>query len=134
MTITNNGDGNIKVTASKFEDSNGTEKINIVKKTTFEEQNHTPSDNDRGTVWLRLTGGSKNLGLTSEGNGKMYDSEYANEQQASNDYEIGRVNANGGTMKLKLEGKGGISPTDRNPVDTAIQDEFKLVLKISRVQ
>lgn len=134
MTITNNGDQNIKVTASKFEDSNGTEKINIVKKTAFEDQNHTPNDNDRGTVWLRLTGGSKNLGLTSEGNGKMYDSEYANEQQASNNYEIGRVNANGGTMKLKLEGKGGVSPTDRNPVDTAIQDEFKLVLKISRVQ
>lgn len=134
MTITNNGDENIKVTASKFEDANGTEKINIVKKTVFEEQNHTPSDNDRGTVWLRLTGGSQNLGLTSEGNGKMYDSEYANEKQETDNYEIGRVTANGGTMKLKLEGKGGISPTDRNPVDTAIQDEFKLVLKISRAK
>ena len=133
MTITNRGDERIKVTASKFEDANGSQKINIIKETEF---GNSPAQQDRGTVWLKLTGDSKNLGLTSEENGKMYgkmyDNNYENPQQDSDNYEIGKVNAKGGTMKLKLEGKGGTRVSDTKPSSEAIQDNFKLVLKISR--
>ena len=129
MTITNNGNEKIKVTASKFEDANGSQKINIVKQTDF---GNDPAQKERGTVWLRLTGASQNLGLTSEDNGKMYDNNYATQKQASDNYEIGKVNANGGTMNLTLEGKGGIQTSDTKPSSEAIQDNFKLVLKISR--
>lgn len=60
----------------------------------------------------------------------MYDNDYA--QEASSDYEIGKITANGGTMTLRLEGKGGVTATDSNPKRSAIQDTFKLVLRISR--
>lgn len=129
MTITNRGDERIKVTASKFEDANGEQKINIIKETDFESN---PEQQKRGTIWLKLTGASKNLGLTSEENGKMYDNNYANPKRASDNYEIGKVNENGGTMKLKLEGKGGTKENESKPSTEAIQDNFKLVLKISR--
>lgn len=136
MIITNSSTENIKVTAGGFEDPNGQEKINLVKKSVFEQDGHTATDNNRGTVWLRLTGGSKNLGLTSEsngsGNGKMYDNDYNTVQEASSNYEIGKITANGGTMTLRLEGKGGVTATDSNPKGSAIQDTFKLVLRISR--
>lgn len=132
MIITNNSTENIKVTAGGFEDANGPEKINLVKKSEFEQGGKTATDNDRGTVWLRLKGGSKNLGLTSESKGTMYDNDYANVQEASSGYEIGKIPANGGTMTLRLEGKGGVTATDSNPKKNAIQDTFKLVLRISR--
>lgn len=128
MTITNRGDERIKVTASKFEDANGTEKINIVKPTEF---GNDPAQKERGTVWLRLTGASQNLGLTSEGTGKMYNSTYAQEQTVSSNYEIGKI-AKGEVMNLTLEGKGGTLATDTKSSDDAIQDKFTLVLKIAR--
>lgn len=129
MKITNNGEEGIKVIASKFEDSNGEEKINIVKKDKFEEK--TIAENERGTVWLRLTGASQNLGLTSEGNGTMYDSTYTQVKTLSSNYEIGKI-AKGEVMNLTLEGKGGIKTTDTKSSDDAIQDKFTLVLKIAR--
>lgn len=137
MTITNNSDEKIKVIASKFEDPNGEEKINIITKTKFEESNKTVQDVDRGTIWLRLKGGSQNLGFTSESNdsgyGKMYDTNYTNEQTAASGYVIGEV-GNQKPLTLKLEGKGGVKSIDSKPNTKAIQDDFKLVLKISRVQ
>lgn len=133
MQIANNGEEGIKVIASKFEDSNGEEEINIVKKDKFEEK--TIAENERGTVWLRLTGASQNLGLTSEkngsGNGKMYDNDYNTAQTAESNYEIGKI-AKGEVMNLTLEGKGGTLATDTKSSDDAIQDKFTLVLKIAR--
>lgn len=129
MQITNNGEEGVKVIASRFEDSNGEEKINIVKKDKFEEK--TIAENERGTVWLRLTGARQNLGLTSEGNGKMYNSTYTQEQTLLSNYEIGKI-AKGEVMNLTLEGKGGTLATDQKSSDDAIQDKFTLVLKIAR--
>ena len=56
-----------------------------------------------------------------------------NVKQDSDNYVISEVNAQS-KLKLKLEGKGGITPTDSKPGDQAIQDNFKLILKISRAQ
>lgn len=132
MTITNRGDERIKVTASRFDDPNGNEDIKIVKRDEFEGVETGGDTNERGTVWLRLKGGRQSLGLTSENNGTMYDASYTSTKTNTDNYEIGKVEANGGTMKLELEGKGGVKTTDAKPSDTAIQDNFTLVLKISR--
>ena len=134
MTITNNGDEKIKVTASRFEDSNGNENIKIIKRTEFEEGGKTETSNERGVIWLRLKGATQNLGFTSENKGKMYDNDYTTEQTNSTNYKLGEINGNGNSMTLELEGKGGVSPTDAKPNSKAIQDNFKLVLKIARAQ
>lgn len=132
MTITNNGDEKIKVTASRFDDPNGNENISIVKRSTFEQAETDGNLNNRGVIWLRLRGGRQTLGLTSEGNGTMYDASYSTTQTASTNYEIGKIDPKGGTMTLELEGKGGVTATDKYSTDTAIQDNFTLVLKIAR--
>lgn len=130
MTITNNGDEKIKVTASRFDDPNGDENINIVKKSIFEQEETDGNFNNRGVIWLRLKGGRQTLGLTSEDHGKMYDVSYT--QTADSNYEIGKIDPKGGFMTLELEGKGGVTPTDKYSADKAIQDNFTLVLKIAR--
>ncbi len=136
MFITNNSAEKLIVVASKFEDSNGTESINIVKKTDFDtkEANEDAAQrNDRGTIWLRLTGSTKDLGLTSEansdgdGNGKMYNGDYTSPVTDSADYEIGKIGARG-NMRLTLEGQGGV----KGDANNAIKDTFKLVLKVKR--
>lgn len=128
MKITNNGEEGVKVIASKFEDSNGDDKIKIVKQTDF---GNNPADQERGIVWLRLTGASQNLGLTSEGNGRMYNSTYTEEKTVLSNYEIGKI-AKGEVMNLWLEGKGGTQESATKPSSDAIQDKFTLVLKIAR--
>lgn len=132
MVITNNSDEKIKVIASKFEDSNGQDEINIIKRSDFEREGHDQDDNNRGDIWLRLGGGSQILDFTSEGNGKMYDGA-GNEKQDTHNYVISEVNAQS-ELKLRLEGKGGIAAVSNKPANQAIQDKFKLILKISRAQ
>lgn len=128
MTITNNSQEKIKVIASKFEDPNGTDEINVIKKTEFGDN---VADKDRGTIWLRLKGGSKSFGLTTEG--KIYDANYVSEQGSEQDRVIDEVNG-GDSLRLTLEGKGGVNETDTKPANKAIKDDFKLVLKIARAQ
>lgn len=126
MTITNNSNEKIIVVAKGFKDPNGDENINVIKKTDFDGAGGKAS-NARGKVWLRLIGGEKNLGLSSEEKGKMYNNEYTTPVTEGEGYEIGRVSANK-SLTLKLEGEGG---TDGNATD-AIRDEFKLILKVKR--
>lgn len=126
MTITNNSQEKIKVIASRFEDPNGTDKINILKKSDFGDN---VADKERGEIWLRLKGGSKSFGLTSEG--KIYNSDYTREETDETNRVVDEVNA-GKSLTLTLEGEGGITPGDTTPSDKAIQDDFKLVLKIAR--
>lgn len=134
MTITNNGEQKIKVIASSFEDSNGDEDIKIITRSEFEQNEQDSNPNERGIIWLRLKGATNNLGLTSKNKGTMYDNDYLNEKTAESGYELGKINENGGKMVLELEGKGGTETTDSKPSNTAIQDNFKLVLKIARAQ
>ncbi|WP_302739687.1 hypothetical protein [uncultured Clostridium sp.] len=127
MVIRNNSDEKLVVVASKFEDSNGPEKINIIKKTEF---GNDASAKNKGTIWLRLTGSTNNIGLTSEANdssnGKMYNSDYTNSVDGT-EQEIGKINEKG-IMTLKLEGEGGTNGNLNNP----IKDDFKLILKVKR--
>lgn len=132
MVITNNSDEKIKVIASRFEDSNGEDEINVMKRSEFERDGHTENDNERGNIWLRLRGGTKSIDFTSEDNGTMYDIDGVKKVETDN-YVISEVNGQG-ELRLRLEGKGGITPGDKTPSEKAIQDNFKLVLKIARVK
>lgn len=126
MTITNNSNEKIIVVAKGFKDPNGNENINVIKKSEFDNAGGKAS-NARGKVWLRLIGGEKNLGLSSEEKGKMYNNEYTTPVTEDEGYEIGKVSANK-SLTLKLEGEGGTDGDATNP----IRDEFKLILKVKR--
>lgn len=136
MVISNNSDEKIKVIAGRFEDANGTDSINIIKKSEFEQDGHTAEQNERGKIWLRLKGGSNIVDFTSERNGEMYGKMYdaaGNPKQESDGYVISEVNAQD-RITLSLDGKGGVQHSDTKPEGTPIQDNFKLVLKIARAQ
>ena len=120
MTISNDGDEQIIVTASSFEDLTGEGQINLVQK--FEDNQQ--SSKARNEIWLRLKSKNKYIGLTSDG--KIYDANYSAEES---NCELGRIDS-GENMTLEFEGKGGTSSSLAKP----IQDSFKLVLKIKRAR
>lgn len=125
MTITNNSNEKIIVVAKGFEDPNGAENIEVVKKEVFD--NEVSSNIERKKVWLRLEGGTKNLALTSENQGKMYSGDYLSDVTEATGYEIGKIDSNN-NMTLRLVGAGGTKDT----ATKAIQDKFKLILKVKR--
>lgn len=133
MKVENKGNATVSVIASSFIDTTGTEQINLVK---------SEADlvaGDRSKVYLKLTGGDKQFILTSETQtgkktaGKMYDAAKPSSEIASEaDAVIKNVNA-GGTLNLKLEGKGSKCEESQSAeTKKAISDNFKLVLKIKQ--
>lgn len=129
MTITNNSNEKLIVVAKGFEDANGDQDIEVIKRSEFE--TNGASGTERNKVWLTLEGGTQNLGLTSEhngkSNGKMYNGEYTSEVLENQNYEIGKIDGNH-DMTLRLVGEGGTKEAAGN----AIRDRFKLILKVKR--
>ena len=126
ITITNKGDSKISVIASKFIDTTGDKSINLVKT--------QEAVTSREKVFLKLTGGDKDIILTSEGNGseagKMYDiTNDASAIQANANFVIKKINPYG-KLDLTLQGKG--FALDESATEKAISDNFKLVLKIKQ--
>lgn len=124
MNITSNGDSAVSVIASKFIDTNGQAGINIIKDGDI---------NSREKIKLKLTGGDQDIILSSETNsegtlGKMYKSDGSTEITDSLNFVIGNVTKDT-PLKLRLEGEGKASS---DTSDAAIQDNFKLVLKIKK--
>lgn len=123
MRITNGSDTQVSVIASRFVDTNGTEGINIVKDGTLD---------DRKKIKLKLTGGNEDIVLTSEKNtgfsGKMYKNNGTEEIREDEGFVIGNVTKDI-PLELTLTGEGK-EATESDT--TAIQDDFKLILKIKR--
>lgn len=126
MTITNNGKEKIIVVAKGFEDADGQQNINLVKEGDF---SGGKEGVQRGKVWLKLTGGKQNLGLTSENNGTMYNNDYSVVVNEEKNYEIDKIDAND-SLNLKLQGQGGLDGDASN----AIRNEFRLILKVKRAR
>lgn len=126
MEIVNHSEEEVKVLASSFTDANGPGSINLVN------QDGLTASNKRNDVFLKLTGGEKDIFFTSELNdgkyGKIYD--VATGSALSSDTEIATVNKQS-TVKLKLEGTGSIKGSE---LSDPIADNFKLVLKIKRAR
>lgn len=123
MAITNKGNSTVSVIASKFIDTTGENKINVVKEAGL-------AAADRSKVSLKLIGGDKEIVLTSENNGKMYDATNDSVINESDDFVIKNVAASE-TLNLQLQGKGTAYTENTNSKD-AVSDNFKLILKIKQ--
>lgn len=121
MKITSNSSEAVKVIASKFVDANGEEGIELVKQSDF-----TQSTAERKKVLLKLVG-DKEVAFTSEGDGKIYKGDYT-EKTVGEEYELGTVTQDL-PLTLTLKGQGGTSGTN----GSAIQNDFKLILKIKKI-
>lgn len=136
MSIVNKGDATVSVIASKFIDASGENRINLVKRVEDLEEN------DRSKVYLKLTGGDKEVVLTSEANdgsnkpaGKMYDVRNTNNAIEERDNFVIKDVIPGGTATLTLEGKGTAYKGEPNSVTNskdAVNDSFRLILKIKQ--
>lgn len=131
MRIENKGNASISVIASSFVDANGAKEIELVK---------TPGgllDSDRSKVYLTLTGGDKNLVLTSEPNdnnkpaGKMYDVQDMNNEITDDAKGLLKKLKAGEVLELNLGGQGTEYKQDTNS-ENAVSDNFKLVLKFKQ--
>lgn len=126
ISIKNSGDTAVLVIASEFIDSDGSEGINVVK-------SESDLNNTRKNVTLKITGGEKDAILTSEANnnnnkhGKIYKAD-GSALGAEEELVIGKATKDT-SLDLKLTGKGVASSGD---TDKAIQNNFKLVLKIKQ--
>lgn len=128
MTIRNEGDEGIAVIVSGFEDGSGSDKINVIKKDDFT----TKQEEERKNIWLRLIGGTKVVSFGSANNGEVYAVTNGSDGSTKvSDTEIGQI-ASGRELTLKLEGEGGTQGADS--ATEAIQDDFKLILKVKRVR
>lgn len=119
MNIENRGDSAVSVIASQFVDSNGTSGIEIVKEVS--------SSSTRKNVSLKITGGDEEIVLTSEENGTMYKKNGTEKLPKNNNFVIGTATKDR-PLKLTLAGKGVAASGS----EEAIQDNFKLVLKIKQ--
>lgn len=123
MYIRNSGETAVLVIASEFIDSNGETGINVVK-------GETDISDKRKNITLKITGGDRDFILTSEqeGNkyGKIYDAD-GNPISSEANRVIGKATKDN-PLELTLSGKGIASKES----DQAIQDNFKLKLKIKQ--
>lgn len=122
MNIENRGDSAVSVIASEFVDSNGSVGINVVKEADL-------GTGDRSKVALKLTGGNEEIVLTSENNGTMYKSNGTTKIEKTENFVIGNVTKDR-PLSLTLAGRG-VAATG---TEQAIQDNFKLVLKIKQAR
>lgn len=124
MNIVNNGEQDVLVFASSFTDTTGDNEIKLVS------EENLASSNSKKDVFLKLTGGKKDIYFTSEdenGNkGKIYDS--ATKSGLVKDNEIATVRKKD-KVELRLKGKGS---TNGTALESGVSDSFKLVLKIKQ--
>lgn len=131
MTIRNEGDEQVTVVVSKFVDSNGAGDIEVIKKTEFERDNKAQNEVERNKIWLRLTGASQDVSFGSVNKGEVYSIENNGDDSSDSvtNSEIGTIDAES-NMTLRLVGKGGTKGT----ASSAIQDNFRLILKVKRTR
>lgn len=120
MNIENRGDSAVSVIASEFVDSNGDLGISVVNEANLGTDN-------RSKVALKLTGGNEEIVLTSENKGTMYKSDGRTKIEKTENFVIGEATKDR-PLSLTLAGKGVAAKGS----DKAIQDNFKLVLKIKQ--
>lgn len=125
LKITNNGEEDIDISVDEFIDPNGSEGIELV--TDADVSNNEGANYKRSQVnlWLENTAENKKLYL---GNRKLCDTLGGNIIDQAENKKIAKV-LNLSSLELKIGGKAGKSPLDRNE---PIRDSFKLILKIKR--
>lgn len=132
MRVENKGNSTVSVIASSFVDANGEKGISLVK------DESQVNSSDRSKVYLKLTGGDKEIILTSEANtgdkpaGKMYDAANTNTELTGGSNSVIKDVNKGETLELKLKGKGSNYESSQVGTEKAISDNFRLILKIKQ--
>lgn len=124
ITINNQGDEPVSVIAHSFKDTTTNSGITVVGDDAMTE----PNTVDRKTVTLKLGGNGETVALKSNpGNSKgIYKLDGNPAQEA--DAVIGTVRK-GQPLNLTLSGTAG---TNGNPLKTAVNDRFTLILKLKK--
>lgn len=125
LKITNNGEEDIDISVDEFIDPNGSEGIELVTDADVSNNEGTNYKRSQVNLWLENTAENKKLYL---GNRKLCDTLGGNIIDQAENKKIAKV-LNLSSLELKIGGKAGKSPLDRNE---PIRDNFKLILKIKR--
>lgn len=125
LKITNNGEEDIDISVDEFIDPNGSEGIELVTDTDVSNNEGANYKRSQVNLWLENTAENKKLYL---GNRKLCDTLGGNIIDQAENKKIAKV-LNLSSLELKIGGKAGKSPLDRNE---PIRDNFKLILKIKR--
>lgn len=125
LKITNNGEEDIDISVDEFIDPNGSEGIELVTDADVSNNEGTNYKRSQVNLWLENTAENKKLYL---GNRKLCDTLGGNIIDQAENKKIAKV-LNLSSLELKIGGKAGKSPLDRNE---PIRDNFNLILKIKR--
>ena len=125
IEITSDNDEEVKVTAYKFSDPTGAEKINIVgAKSGLDSSGDT---NEKKGVYLTLVGSTGSVILTKSGLMKI---DGTDEYPLEANPELGNV-SKGNPLKLRLEGE---TATGYSAPTSPISENFTLTLKIKKLR
>lgn len=124
IVIRNNGEETVSVIAESFNDSTAGDKINIVHENDFDSDAETV---ERTKVTLKLIGDNTYhlKSVKQSGEKGIYK---ANGDKAEENPVLGNVIAKN-NLTIKVEGKAGKSG---DPLEEAVTDNFKLVLKLKK--
>lgn len=125
LKFTNNGEEDIDISVDEFIDPNGSEGIELVTDSDVSNNEGANYKRSQVNLWLENTAENKKLYL---GNRKLCDTLGGNIIDQAENKKIAKV-LNLSSLELKIGGKAGKSPLDRNE---PIRDNFKLILKIKR--
>ena len=125
LKITNNGEEAIDISVDEFIDPNGNGGIELVTDADVSSDEGRNYKRSQINLWLQNEAENKKLYL---GNRKLCTTLGGNLINQAEDKNIAKV-LSSSSLELRLGGKAGKSPLDRNE---PIRDNFKLILKIKR--
>lgn len=125
LKITNNGEEAIDISVDEFRDPNGNGGIELVTNADVSINGGTNYKRNQINLWLQNEAENKKIYL---GNRKLCTTLGGNLIDEAEDKNIAKV-LSSSSLELKLGGKAGKNPLDRNE---PIRDNFNLTLKIKR--
>lgn len=132
INITSNSEKKVDVIAYQFIDPSANSNITVVPENDLGTSTNTATNR---FVSLKITGGTKDVSLKSGGSTSGILNDNGSEYALTDKPVIGTVNQNT-PLTLKISGSAAIDGSEHiyKAPDTAIKDEFKLILKIQKTR
>lgn len=132
INITSNSEKKVDVIAYQFIDPSANSNITVVSENDLVNSANTPTNR---FVSLKITGGTKDVSLKSGGSTSGILNDSGNEYALTDKPVVGTVNQST-PLTLKISGSAAKDTTENiyKAPDTAIKDEFKLILKIQKTR
>ncbi|WP_294127738.1 hypothetical protein [uncultured Clostridium sp.] len=133
ISVTNKSKDSVEVVAKEFNDTTPGSKIVLVKETELDQK--IKSGDGNTYVSLKLIGDNNTVGLVSKKTGKQtgFVKEDGTEILDSEKTSLGNA-VDGSNLVLSLEGRAKHSTEDYSAPNTAISDNFNLILKIQKTK